>query len=289
MPPRASGGAGPAAKASAEAANGQASGGDQPWIKCVVCRELIYRPDFDRLLRCCPQCNHHQRLRARERIEFTADEGTFRELEANLISVDPLGFPGYGEKLESTRQRSGMNEAVIIGEARLSGFPIILGALDFHFQAGTMTAAVGEKVCRAFEHAIERRRPVIFFVASGGARVNEGLHSLMQMAKTSAAVARMQAAALPYLVVLTDPSMAGVLASFASLGDVTLAEPKALIGFTGPRVIEQQLRIKLPEGHQTAEFQVEHGMVDMIVDRVRLRSTLTTLLRALLGPDAGEG
>jgi acetyl-CoA carboxylase carboxyl transferase subunit beta len=258
--------------------------GPTKWVKCAGCKELVYRKQFEGLLRVCPLCNYHQRLKADERIVLTVDEGSFRELFAEVVSADPLGFPDYLEKLHGVQRQTGMNEAVVTGEATLGGYPIVLGVLDFHFRAGTMNAAVGAKVARAIEHGRETGRPVIQYVASGGARVHEGLHSLMQMAKTSAAVARLQAAKVPMFVILTDPSMAGVLASYASLGDVTIAEPGALIGFTGPRVIEQTLHVKLPEDHQKAEFQLDHGQVDMVVDRIKLRGVLITLLRCFLGP-----
>ncbi len=248
------------------------------WIKCASCRELIYRKEWDRLHRVCPLCNYHQRLRAHERIAITADEGSFTEFAAEIIAADPLGFPDCADKLDKTRRQTGLDEALLIGDATIDGLPVVLGVFDFHFFAGTMSAAIGEKVCRAMERGLERGVPVVLFIASGGARVQEGLHALMQMAATSAAVARLRAAAVPYLVVLTDPSMAGVLASFASLGDVIIAEPGAVIGFTGPRVMEQTLRIKLPAGHQTAEFQLKHGMIDQVVDRPRLKEALVGLL-----------
>ena len=254
------------------------------WVKCANCRELVYRKEFERLQRVCPLCNYHQRLKAGERIALTVDEGTFVERDAAVLSSDPLGFPEYGDKLSSTRQQTGMNESVVCGEAQLAGYDIQLGVMDHHFRAGSMSAAVGEKITRCFERGADQHQPVILFICSGGARVHEGLHALMQMAKTSAAVARLQAAGVPYITVLTDPSMAGVLASYASLGDVMLAEPGAVIGFTGPRVMEQTVRIKLPEGHQSAEFQLAHGMIDTVVDRVKLRGVLRALLRCLVGP-----
>jgi len=256
------------------------------WVKCAGCKELVYRKQFEALQRVCPLCNYHQRLRAAERIGFTADEGSFSELFAEIISGDPLGFPDYGDKLRGVMRQTAMNEAVVTGEATIGGYPVVLGVLDFHFRAGTMSAAVGTKVAKSMEHGRATGRPVIQFIASGGARVHEGLHALTQMAKTSAAVARLQAAKVPFLVVLTDPSMAGVMASYASLGDITIAEPGALIGFTGPRVIEQTCRIKLPPDHQTSEFQLEHGQVDLVCDRIKLKPTIVALLRALVGPRA---
>lgn len=248
------------------------------WVKCAACRELIYRKEWDRLHRVCPLCNYHQRLRADERLAITADDGSWREFAASVRAADPLGFPDCATKLERTRQQTGLKEAIRTGDAAIDGWPVVLGIFDFHFFAGTMSAAVGEKVCRAMERAAERAVPLVLFIASGGARVQEGLHALMQMARTSAACAMLQRRRVPYLVVLTDPSMAGVLASFASLGDVILAEPGAVIGFTGPRVMEQTLRIQLPPGHQTAEFQLQHGMIDLVVDRPRMRAALAGLL-----------
>ncbi len=258
------------------------------WVKCAHCRELIYRKEFERLLRVCPLCNYHQRLKAAERIEITADPGTFSERDADIISADPLKFPDYGDKLVSTRQQTGLPESVVCGEATLHGYPIQLGVMDHHFRAGSMSAAAGEKIYRVFRRGIDQQQPVVFFVCSGGARVHEGLHALMQMAKTSSAVAQLQSAKQPFLCVLTDPAMAGVLASFASLGDITIAEPGALIGFTGPRVMEQTIRVKLPPGHQTAEFQLRCGQLDMVVDRVKMRSTLQAMLRCLVGPRAEQ-
>lgn len=249
------------------------------WVKCARCKELVYRKEWDALLRVCPRCNYHQRLRAAERIAITADEGSFREHDAELVSADPLAFPDYGDKIRSTVDRTELPEAIVTGEATIGGHPVHLGVLDFHFRAGTMNPAVGEKVTRAMERAVADRRAVVMFVASGGARVEEGLHSLMQMAKTCAAVGRLRDAGVPYLVVLTDPSLAGTMASYASLGDVILAEPGALIGFTGRRVIEQTLRIALPDDFQTAEYHLAHGQVDLVVERVRLRPTLIHLLR----------
>ncbi|MBI2302582.1 MAG: acetyl-CoA carboxylase, carboxyltransferase subunit beta [Armatimonadetes bacterium] len=254
------------------------------WVKCARCKELVYRKEWENLLRVCPRCNYHQRLRAGERIAMLVDEGSFREFGAEFVSADPLGFPDYADKLRGAAERTGLPEAIVTGEALLGGYPVILGVLDFHFRAGTMNAAVGEKVTRAMERAVEQRKPVLMSVATGGARVEEGLHSLMQMAKTSAAVARMQAAGVPYLVLLTDPSLAGTMASYASLGDVILAEPGALIGFTGRRVIEQTLRIQLPDDFQTAEFHLQNGFVDMVCDRARLRATVIGLLSWFLGP-----
>ena len=254
------------------------------WVKCANCRELVYRKEFEKLLRVCPLCNYHQRLKAHERIAITADEGSFKEADALIVSADPLGFPDYGDKLRGTQQQTGMGEAVVTGAATIDSYPVQLGVMDLHFRAGSMSAAVGEKIVRLFHRGIERHEPVVLFITSGGARVQEGLHALMQMAKTSSAVGRMRRVGVPYVAVLTDPSMAGVLASFGSLGDVILAEPGAVIGFTGPRVMEQTIRIKLPPGHQSAEFQLDHGMVDMVVDRCKLRGVLRSLLRSLCGP-----
>lgn len=269
--------------------NLEANGAEQPdWVKCASCRELVYRKEWEKLLRVCPQCNYHQRLTARERLAITLDDGSFEEFDRELISADPLNFPGYAEKVRGAGERTDLPEAIVTGQGTIEGLPLIFGVLDFHFRAGTMNAAVGEKVTRAMERALEQRKPVFMAVASGGARVEEGLHSLMQMAKTSAAVGRLREAGIPYLVLLTDPSLAGTMASYASLGDVILAEPGALIGFTGRRVIEQTLRIELPDDFQTSEFHCQHGQVDLVVDRIRLKPTLVALLRWFAEPQAAE-
>jgi acetyl-CoA carboxylase carboxyl transferase subunit beta len=254
------------------------------WIKCDACLEIIYKPEVARNLSVCPKCNYHFRIPAMERIRAVADEGTFQEFGDDLESVDMLGFSDtkkYVDRLKEAKKKTGRKEAAISGAARVGGMETVVCVLDFEFLGGSMGCAVGEKVTMSAESALERRCPLIIFSASGGARMQEGTLSLMQMAKTSAALARLSDARLPFISVLTDPTTGGVAASFAMLGDIIISEPGALIGFAGPRVIEQTIKQKLPEGFQRAEFLLEHGMVDMIVERTRLKSTLTQILRFL--------
>jgi acetyl-CoA carboxylase carboxyl transferase subunit beta len=234
-------------------------------------------------MKVCPKCHYHFRLTARERLEFLVDAGSFVEIDRNLISADPLDFVSeaqvYAEKLAQERQRTGINDAVVIGHATIEGRPLALGVMDFHFIGGSMGSVVGEKLTRAIELALLRRIPLLIVSASGGARMQEGLYSLMQMAKTSAALAKLSEAGLPYFSLLTDPTTGGVTASFSMLGDIILAEPGGLICFAGPRVIEQFMHEKLPEGAASAEFLLQHGMIDIIVPRHDLRQTLARLLR----------
>jgi acetyl-CoA carboxylase carboxyl transferase subunit beta len=226
----------------------------------------------------CPKCAYHFRLTARERLEITLDPESFHEFDAELEPKDILAFPGYGEKLAKAQEQTGLKEAVVTGTGTIGGHQVVIAVMDTHFIMGSMGTVVGEKVARAAEQALERRVPFVTFAASGGARMQEGILSLMQMAKTAAAVGRLDRAGLLYLSVLTDPTMGGVSASFAFLGDIILAEPGALIGFAGPRVIEQTIRQKLPEGFQRAEFLQEHGFVDKVVPRSQLRQTIITIL-----------
>jgi len=254
------------------------------WIKCSACLEIIYKPEVERNLSVCPKCNYHFRIPAMDRIRSVADEGTFREMFDDLESVDVLGFADtkkYPDRLREAKKKTGRKEAVITGTAVVGGVEVVLAVLDFEFLGGSMGCVVGEKVTLAAEEALARRLPLVVFSASGGARMQEGTLSLMQMAKTSAALARLSDAAVPFVSVLTDPTTGGVAASFAMLGDVIIAEPGALIGFAGPRVIEQTIKQKLPEGFQRAEFLLEHGMIDMIVERARLKATLVQVLRYL--------
>ena len=254
------------------------------WIKCGACLEIIYKPEVERNLNVCPKCNYHFRIPALERIRSVVDEGTFQEFGEDLESVDMLVFTDtkkYADRLKEAKKKTGRREAVITGTARINGIEFILGVLDFEFLGGSMGCVVGEKIAVAAEQALELRCPLIIFSASGGARMQEGTLSLMQMAKTSAALARLSEANLPYISVMTDPTTGGVAASFAMLGDIIISEPGALIGFAGPRVIEQTIKQKLPEGFQRAEFLLEHGMVDMIVERTKLKPTLTQILRFL--------
>ncbi|MCS7273151.1 MAG: acetyl-CoA carboxylase, carboxyltransferase subunit beta [Fimbriimonadales bacterium] len=254
----------------------------EQWVQCIKCKKILFRPDFERALRVCTHCGYHHRLSARERILYTVDPDSFRETDAELRSADPLGFPEYAEKLRKGVATSGEQEAIITGTATLNGYEIVIGVMDFGFMGGSMGSVVGEKVTRAFERAAERKLPVIMFCASGGARMQEGLISLMQMAKTTAAVGKLHRTRMPYIAVFTDPTMAGVLASFASLADVILAEPGALVGFAGQRVAAQAGVSKAPANFQTAEFQYEHGMIDLIVPRRQIRPTLAYLLEMLL-------
>lgn len=248
------------------------------WQKCPQCSQIVYSKELERNLKVCPHCQYHFHLTARERIAQLVDEGSFVELVAGLTSGNPLGFPGYEAKLEEARRKTGLAEAVICGTATIGGQPLLLVVMDNQFIMASMGSAVGEKITRAIEAAIERRLPVVIFATSGGARMQEAILSLMQMGKTTLAVRRLKEAGLLYITVLTDPTTGGVTASFASLGDIILAEPGALIGFAGPRVIEQTIRQKLPEGFQRAEFLKQHGQVDKVVPRKELVSVLAKLL-----------
>jgi acetyl-CoA carboxylase carboxyl transferase subunit beta len=246
--------------------------------KCAGCGQIIFARDLERNLKVCPKCGHHHRLTAAERIDITADEESFVEMDANLVSKDPLEFPDYRDKLARARSTSTSSEAVVTGRATIDGRPVILGIADFGFMGGSMGSVVGEKIARAMERGIAERLPVVMFTASGGARMQEGLLSLMQMAKTSAAAGRLDRERLPYVVVLTDPTTGGVYASYACLGDIILAEPGAIVGFAGRRVGNQDAGARLPDNFQTSEFQAEHGMVDRIVQRKELRGALSSLL-----------
>lgn len=249
------------------------------WVKCPRCEEIVYNKDLLKNLKVCPKCGFHFRLTAAERLDFTLDEGSFVEYDADLVADNPLDFPGYPEKLAEARQVTGLAEAIITGEGTIAGHRTIIGVMDPRFIMASMGAAVGEKIVRAVERACERRLPLIIFVASGGARMQEGVVALLQMARTAAAIKRLDDAGLLYIPVLTDPTTGGVSASFGMLGDIILAEPGALIGFTGPRVIEQTIKQKLPEGFQRAEFLQEHGMIDLVVPRPKMRETLARILK----------
>ncbi len=254
------------------------------WIMCDACLEIIYKPEVERNLSVCPKCNYHFRIPAMERIKSVADDGTFQEFGEDIESVDMLGFTDtkkYTDRLKEARKKTSRKEAVITGTAKINGIDVVLAVLDFEFLGGSMGCAVGEKVTAAAEAALAQSRPLLIFSASGGARMQEGTLSLMQMAKTSAALARLSDARIPFISIMTDPTTGGVAASFAMLGDIIISEPGALIGFAGPRVIEQTIKQKLPEGFQRAEFLIEHGMVDMIVERTKLKATLTQILRFL--------
>ncbi len=252
------------------------------WTRCEDCNELIYNKKLDENLRVCHKCNFHFSLGAYERVKLLTDEGSFKEMDAGMESLDPLSFAGpktYKDKIKADQELTKLKDAVITGEGALNGVPIILGVTDSRFIMGSMGSVVGEKLTRAIERATEKRLPLIIVSGSGGgARMYEGLYSLMQMAKTSAALCRHDRAGCVFISVLTNPTMAGIMASFASLGDIIMAEPKALIGFTGPRVIEQTIRQKLPAGFQKAEFLLNHGLIDMIVPRKNMKDTLSKLL-----------
>ncbi len=250
--------------------------------KCGGCGEILYAARLARSLGVCPECGSHFRATAAQYVDLLCDEGSFEERDADLASGDPLGFndlKAYPDRLAAARERTGRNEAVVTGRGRLEGIPIALAVMDFAFIGGSMGSVVGEKIARAARDAADRETALVVVSASGGARMMEGVLSLMQMAKTSAALARLHERGLPYVSVLTDPTTGGVTASYAMLGDVNLAEPGALIGFAGPRVIEETIKQELPAGFQSAEFLEEHGMVDRVVDRRRLKETIAQLLR----------
>ena len=270
-----------------DSAETEAVGGQQPpsdlWVKCANCSAAIYRKVFLENLKVCEKCGHHHKLLARERLEQIIDPGTFEEWDGGVVSVDPLEFgPEYQAKLVDDRKRTGLSDAVLTGKGLLDRrLRIAVGIMDFHFRGGSMGSAVGEKITRMMEKALEQRLPVVMFTCSGGARMQEGMLSLMQMARTSAAVRRLNRERVPYFVVHTDPTTAGVAASFASLGDIILAEPGAIIGFSGARVIEQTIRQKLPPGFQTSEFYEKHGFIDKVLKRSEIKSTLANLLGIL--------
>jgi len=263
------------------------------WIKCKKCFEIIYRKEVERNLKVCPKCTYHFRITVDERIDSLIEKGTFQEFAGGLESIDILGFEDtkkYTDRLIESKNKSGKNEAVVTGVGFLSDIEVVLAVFDFSFLGGSMGCVVGEKVTMAIEEAAMRGIPLIIVSASGGARMQEGTLSLMQMAKTCAALNRFQEKKLPYVSILTDPTTGGVAASFAMLGDIIISEPGALIGFAGPRVIEQTIKQTLPEGFQRAEFLLEHGIIDAIVDRTRLKQTVYEILNYLLSSRrAGEG
>lgn len=259
--------------------------------KCARCGQILFTKDFEKNLKVCPHCGFHHKLSGGERIAYTVDGNTWQPMAEGLRSTDPLQFAEYPAKLAKGAQATGLHDGLQIGTASIGGVPVVLGVVDFAFMGGSMGSVAGEKVVRAMEAGVARRCPVVLFTASGGARMQEGLLSLMQMAKTSAAAARLAQAGLPYIVVMTDPTMAGVLAAYASLGDITLAEPEATIGFAGARVVAQAVAQKPPADYQTAEWQLAHGQIDQIVARKDLPQTLATLLSLLMvrPPISGVG
>jgi acetyl-CoA carboxylase carboxyl transferase subunit beta len=259
--------------------------------KCPECGEILYRNRLAQNLQVCPACGHHHRMEAEDYVALLIDEGGFTETHAGMKSGDPLGFHDlkpYRERLGQAERKTGRGDAVITGYGPLDGIPVSLAVMDFSFIGGSMGSVVGEKITRAAHRAADEREPLIVVSASGGARMMEGILSLMQMAKTSAALARLHEERLPYVSILTNPTTGGVTASYAMLGDVNVAEPGALIGFAGPRVIEQTIKQELPEGFQRSEFLLEHGMVDVIVDRRALKSRVAAYLRHMLGLPAAE-
>lgn len=249
------------------------------WVKCPKCAETVYKDEVRTHAYTCPKCGGFFRIKAKTRVRMVADEGSFEEWFRDIMPQNPLDYPGYPEKITELQDRLHMDEAVRIGRAQIQGIPVVIGAMDARFLMGSMGYAVGEKITRAFERAAEEELPVVLFCCSGGARMQEGMVSLMQMAKTAAAIGKHSEKGLFYLSVLTDPTMGGVTASFAMLGDIILAEPEALVGFAGPRVIAQTIGQKLPEGFQRAEFLLEHGLIDGIVERTELRERIALLLR----------
>ncbi|MEP6925354.1 MAG: acetyl-CoA carboxylase, carboxyltransferase subunit beta [Pyrinomonadaceae bacterium] len=258
------------------------------FTQCVECKKPLYKEELEASQQVCVHCDYHFRLDSRSRLANLFDEGEFEPLDDDIVSGDPLEFVDtkpYKDRLVQAQKSSGLPEAIMCGKGTVGGFLVYAGAMDMGFIGGSMGSAVGEKITRLIEYAVESRGAVIIFAASGGARMQEGAFSLMQMAKISGALAQHNSARLPYISVLTDPTTGGVTASFAMLGDVILAEPKALIGFAGPRVIEQTIRQKLPEGFQRSEFLLEHGMLDAVVDRREMRNTIIRLLKFMANPE----
>ena len=248
------------------------------WVKCDACKEILYKDDVHKNLSVCPNCGKHFRISARRRIKQIIDEGTFEETYENLPETDPIKFDGYLKKIEALREKTKIQEAVKTGFGEINGNKVVIAVMDSNFLMGSMGSVVGEKITRSIEDAIKNKLPFVIFCVSGGARMQEGMVSLMQMAKTSAAMEKLDDAGLLSITVLTDPTTGGVTASFASLGDIILAEPNALIGFAGPRVIEQTIGQKLPEGFQRSEFLLEHGFIDKIVERKDMKKTLAQIL-----------
>ena len=264
--------------------SGSGGGGEANWTKCGSCAVVLRKKNLDDNHGVCLECGHHHKITAFQRLEMLSDPGSFQEWDRRLVSEDPLDFgQDYLDKLAQDRVKTGLTDAILTGRCTLDGRPISLGIMDFRFRGGSMGSVVGEKISRQLEKSVQEGLPSVVVTSSGGARMQEGMLSLMQMARTSAAVRLLNEAGLPYITILTDPTTAGVAASFASLGDVILAEPKAIIGFSGARVIEQTIRQKLPEGFQTSEFYLSKGFIDRVVHRNELRSTLSNILSLLAG------
>lgn len=255
------------------------------WTRCNSCQRILYKQDILDNLAVCPACNFHFRITAEERLQMLFDDGAYEVVDKNIHSVDALGFvdnKAYAARIAENEKKTGLAEAIVTAQGTLGGIPVTILAMEFGFLGGSVASVVGEKIARACERAIEERRPVIIVSCSGGMRMQEGMLSLMQMAKSSAAISRLGQAKIPYISVMADPTTGGTTASFAMLGDINIAEPQALIGFAGPRVIEQTIKEKLPKGFQTSEFLLAHGMVDDVVDRKNLKAYLVKALRLFL-------
>ncbi len=262
---------------------------DGMWIKCPGCSETLLSKDIEVNLQVCPKCGHHYRISARKRLEALLDGGVWQEFDADITSVDFLEFKdakSYQERIDTALAKGGSKDAVICVEGAIEELPVQISCFDFSFMGGSMGSVVGEKITRSIERGLQKKQPVIIISASGGARMQESILSLMQMAKTSAALAKLKSAGIPFVSLLTDPTTGGVTASFAMLGDVNIAEPKALIGFAGPRVIEQTIRQKLPEGFQRSEYLLDHGMIDAIIPRTEMRAKIASILKMLHRPTA---
>jgi acetyl-CoA carboxylase carboxyl transferase subunit beta len=253
------------------------------WVKCPACHAHVFKAEWDKNQEVCPRCSYHERVTCHERVDLIIDSGSFEELNAKVTTSDPLQFSdgkgSYADKAKEAREKTGMNEAVLTGAGKINGIRAVVAVMDFRFLGGSLGSGTGEKIAQAANYALKHRLPYIVFSASGGARMHEGIISLMQMAKTCAAVARLKQEGLPYISVLTDPTTGGVSASFAMVGDINIAEPKALIGFAGRRVIEQTIKQKLPDEFQTAEYLLEHGFIDLIVERKKMKDTLHAILQ----------
>ena len=261
------------------------------WVKCTKCKEMIHANELQDNHNCCPKCDHHYRLSATQRVKFLADEGTFQEFFKEINPQDPLHFidsKPYVERLMNAQKKVGRSEAILTGVCKIAGYPTALGVLDFGFMGGSMGSVVGERIALLIEHVISKKMPLILVSSSGGARMQESIYSLMQMAKTSVALAKLHKEGLPFISVLTNPTTGGVMASFASLGDILIAEPDALIGFAGPRVVEQTIRQKLPDTAQKSEFLLEKGMIDCIVKRKELKDKLHFFIAFLMGNEKRE-
>jgi len=255
------------------------------WVKCDSCKEIVYKKEIDKNLKVCPKCNYHFRISARERLKLLVDEGSFVEMDEGIVSVDPLNFKdtiSYKDRIKEKQKKSGLKEAAISGDALIKGYPVSLIIMDFSFMGGSMGSVVGEKVSRAAERAVEKKQPLIIVSSSGGARMQEGIFSLMQMAKVAAAIGRLRDNGILYISIMCDPTFGGVTASLATIGDIIIAESKSLIGFAGARVIEQTIKQPLPDNFQRAEFLLEHGFIDIVVGRKNLKETLAKLFELLL-------